>query len=935
MSNPYYTRTGFPTPNAPGSSAAMRNELDLIMTGFDKLPTLTGNAFRVVAVNQFGTALVATSSLQSLAITGSTINNTVIGGTTPAAGTFTTILASGNVVLGSSVTIAGGTINNTPVGNTTPSTGAFTTLSASSGITGNLTGNVTGNLTGNVTGNLTGNVTGNITANSGTSTFNNVTINGTLDMDAGSTATIINLSTPVNNGDATPKSYVDTQRDTRLALAGGTMTGAIAMGTNRITGLGDPVNAQDAATKIYVDNAVQGLDAKASVRVATTGNISLSGTQTIDGVAVQVGNRVLVKDQSAAAENGIYVVASGSWTRAADADTFAELVSAFTFVEQGTTNGDNGFVCTVVAGGTLGTTPITWVQFSGAGQIDAGAGLTKTGNQLNVGTASSARIVVNADNIDLATTGIVAGTYRSVTIDQWGRATAGTNPTTLAGYAISDAYTQTQTDNLLALKLNLTGGTLSGNLAMGSNAITGLADPTNAQDAATKNYIDTIFGSTQSASASASAAAQSELNAANSASAASGSASAAAGSASAALASEQAAAASYDSFDDRYLGAKSVAPTVDNDGDPLIIGALYFNTVTNSMQVFGSNGWTAAGSSVNGTSRRFRYIATAGQTSFSGTDSNGSTLAYDAGFVDVYLNGVRLDQTDFTASTGTSVVLASGAAINDELNIVAFGTFSVATHVAKSGDTMTGQLTLPALQVNGNAAYTGTLTGGTGIIDIGSGQIYKDASGNVGIGTNDPKARLHAVASLVSGATYRPSAPFVMERDGDCELQIIANEANISQVRFGNGLTNFAGAISYNHLSNELLIFTNGVSRHRIASDGAQSSVIPGGSVLLPEFKCRAWVNFDGTGTPSIRASGNVSSITRNGTGQYTVNFATALPDANYAVTTSGSQAQSGDHVVNDSSAGFMTTTSVRIATWTFNGGAANDTAHVYVAIHR
>lgn len=97
------------------------------------------------------------------------------------------------------------------------------------------------------------------------------------------------------------------------------------------------------------------------------------------------------------------------------------------------------------------------------------------------------------------------------------------------------------------------------------------------------------------------------------------------------------------------------------------------------MFVYASTGWVPAGSSVNGTSRRFRYIATAGQTTFTGSDSNGNTMAYDAGFVDVYLNGVRLDQTDYTATSGTSIVLASAAALNDELNIVAFGTFSVAS----------------------------------------------------------------------------------------------------------------------------------------------------------------------------------------------------------------------------------------------------------------
>jgi hypothetical protein len=98
-----------------------------------------------------------------------------------------------------------------------------------------------------------------------------------------------------------------------------------------------------------------------------------------------------------------------------------------------------GFLCTVDLGGTLGTTSITFVQFSGAGQVSAGAGLTRTGNTLDVVTASSARIVVNADSIDLATTGVGAGTYRSVTVDTYGRVTGGTNPTTLSGYGITDA----------------------------------------------------------------------------------------------------------------------------------------------------------------------------------------------------------------------------------------------------------------------------------------------------------------------------------------------------------------------------------------------------------------------------------------------------------------------------------------------------------------
>lgn len=217
-------------------------------------------------------------------------------------------------------------------------------------------------------------------------------------------------------------------------------TADVTLNSRKITGLADPVSAQDAATKNYVDLAVQGLDPKQSVKAASTANIAtLSGSMTIDGVALAVGDRVLVKDQSTASQNGVYVVAAGAWSRASDMDAWGELVSAYLFVEQGTVNADMGFLCTVDPGGMLGTTPVTFVQFSGAGQIVAGAGLTRSGNTLDVVTASAARIVVNADSIDLATTGVGAGTYRSVTVDTYGRVTAGSNPTTLSGYGITDA----------------------------------------------------------------------------------------------------------------------------------------------------------------------------------------------------------------------------------------------------------------------------------------------------------------------------------------------------------------------------------------------------------------------------------------------------------------------------------------------------------------
>jgi phage-related tail fiber protein len=197
----------------------------------------------------------------------------------------------------------------------------------------------------------------------------------------------------------------------------------------------NPTNPQDAATKSYVDATKQGLDVKDSVRVTTTANITLSGLQTIDGVSVIAGDRVLVKNQTAGQDNGIYVVSAGAWSRSDDANTNAKVTSGmFTFVEVGTLNADSGWVLTTDGVITLGTTALSFTQFSGAGQVEAGNGLTKTGNTLNVETASTGRIVVNADNIDLAVSGVAAAQYGAtgfnipnITIDTYGRTTLAAN----------------------------------------------------------------------------------------------------------------------------------------------------------------------------------------------------------------------------------------------------------------------------------------------------------------------------------------------------------------------------------------------------------------------------------------------------------------------------------------------------------------------------
>jgi len=354
---------------------------------------------------------------------------------TTATATVTGTLTANGTFASSNAVLTGGTVNGVVIGATTPLAITGTNITATTGfvggLTGNVTGNVTGNLTGNVTGDLTGNVVGNVIAVTGTTTLNNLIVNGTADF---TNTKLVNVTTPVAGTDAANKTYVDdtvaavidsapaaldtlnelaaalgddanfastvtTALATKLPLAGGTMTGAIAMGTAKITGLGDPTAAQDAATKAYVD------------------------TQD-------------------------------------------------------------------------------------------------------------------------------------------------------------------------ATKLSTTGGTMSGAIAMGTNKITGLGTPTNSADAATKAYTDSILGSATSAADSAAAAATSASNASTSASNAASSATTASNAVTAAELAATNAAASYDSFDDRYLGAKASDPTLDNDGDALIAGATYFNTSTNSMKVYSGSAWS-------------------------------------------------------------------------------------------------------------------------------------------------------------------------------------------------------------------------------------------------------------------------------------------------------------------------------------------------------
>jgi len=189
-------------------------------------------------------------------------------------------------------------------------------------------------------------------------------------------------------------------------------TASVSLNSQTITNVADPVNTQDAATKGFVEATSQGLNVKNSCVAATTANITISTAlndgDTLDGVSLSTNDRVLVKDQSTASQNGIYVVGA-SPARAADLAAGDNAAGFFTFVEQGTVNADNGFVCTSDSGSAVvGTNNLTIAQFSGAGQITAGDGLDKSGNTLSVDLKANGGLVIESTEIaiDLAASSI-------------------------------------------------------------------------------------------------------------------------------------------------------------------------------------------------------------------------------------------------------------------------------------------------------------------------------------------------------------------------------------------------------------------------------------------------------------------------------------------------------------------------------------------------
>lgn len=245
-------------------------------------------------------------------------------------------------------------------------------------------------------------------------------------------------------------------------------TAAQSMGSQKLTNVADPTVSTDAATKNYVDNVAQGLSPKQSVRVLASANVTQSGTQTIDGVALSVGDTVLCVAQTTGSQNGSWTVASGAWTRTPDfADVNDAVRSPYWFVGEGTANAGSGWVMTTWPY-TIGTTALSYTQFTGAGEIIAGNGLQKSGNTLSINTAvtvdlNTAQTLTNKSIAATQLTGTLnAGQFPALTGDV--TTTAGNLATTIANGAVTFAKMQTLSPNSL---IGNTGGSTATPFAVG------------------------------------------------------------------------------------------------------------------------------------------------------------------------------------------------------------------------------------------------------------------------------------------------------------------------------------------------------------------------------------------------------------------------------------------------------------------------------------
>jgi hypothetical protein len=496
----------------------------------------------------------------------------------------------------------------------------------------------TGAIAGTFTGNLTGNVTGNVSGSAGSATGN------------AATATALATGRTIS------------------------LTGDVTGTTGSFDGTGNATMTAAIATGVIVDADINSAAAITKTKISGTA-ITAADTGTV--TSTMIANDTIVNAD---------INASAAIDKTKISGTAVTL-------------GDSGTVTsTMIADGAIVNA-----------DVNASAGIAYSKLNLNA-------TITSADIVDGT---IVAGDIANGTItaakmvsDPYARAN---HTGTQTASTISNFDTQVRTSRLDQMAAPTAA------VPLNAQKLTGVADPTLAQDASTKAYVDAQItalvggapgtldtlkeiadaissggsfestvvlksGSTMTGALTLSGAPTSGLHAATKTYV-----DAVAGSATAAAASAAAAETSYDNFDDRYLGAKSAPPTVDNDGNALITGALYWNSVSAAMFAWSGSAWGSISSTA--AIYRYKYVATGGETSVSGADANGLTLSYIAGKEQVYLNGVLLVRTtDYTATNGTSITALAALTASDVVEIITFTAFDVATAIANSTFTAKGDI---------------------------------------------------------------------------------------------------------------------------------------------------------------------------------------------------------------------------------------------------
>lgn len=421
--------------------------------------------------------------------------------------------------------------------------------------------------------------------------------------------------------------------------------------------------------------------------VAGRKNVMVRGTGieaqlAADGAATAAANAsasATAAANSATAASASQTAAATSATNAANSATAAagSASTASTQATTATTQATNAANSATAAAGSQSAAATSATNAAASATAAAGSATTAT-TQATTATnqataaANSATAASNSATAAAGSASTASGAATTATTQATAASTSATAASTSASNAANSAsQAATSASNAAASASSASSSASSAN----TSAVNAATSATNASNSATA-----AGNSAAAASTSATNAANSATTATTQATNASNSATAAAGSASSAAASAAAAAASLDNFDDRYLGPKTSNPTVDNDGNPLVTGALYYRTTAPiGMKVWDGSQWLEASAAQQASLVTYEYVATAGQTTFSGADANGVTLSYTVGNALVSVNGVRLRPgDDFTATNGTSVVLVAAAAAGDEVLIDAFRTFDVA-----------------------------------------------------------------------------------------------------------------------------------------------------------------------------------------------------------------------------------------------------------------